>query len=416
MTAPLSSTAAGRNLALGIAGITLALAYGVWYAYSVMLVALLDEFGWSRSVLAGAFSLFAVVQGSVNPLLGMLCDRVDPLRLTAVGGGVLGLALIGDSFIAAPWQLYLGFGIVTAIAVSTCGWIPAVVMVQRRFQDRLGLALGIVSSGVGVGMLVVVPLHQLLIDAWGWRVAYRVVGLLCALWIVPSALYLLRTQPATRTLVRVPPRAAGARVPGAGITLGEAVRSAPFWLLVAAFFFGNVCSQTLHVHQVAFLVDHGVPAIIGASVVGVVGLSSIVGKTGGGWLSDRIEREKVYVAGIAILVMAVAALVAVGARPSAAGAYVYACLLGIGYSATAALTPAMLGDRFSGAHFGSIIGVALLGSAAGSALGPWLAGHLFDLTGSYALALRIAATAGVLAAGAAWMARRQRRQAVHAGP
>lgn len=402
---PARAARPGRNLTLAIAALTLALAYGIWYAYSVMLVALLREFGWSRSVLAGAFSLFAVVQGSGNPLLGMLCDRVDPLRIVAVGGLALGATLFLDSFIAAPWQLYLGFGVATALAVAACGWVPAVVIVQRHFQDRLGLALGIVSSGVGVGMLVVVPLHQVLIDAVGWRMTYRVIGALCVLWIVPSALFLLARGGTPPAPLRAAPSAHASATPRATPTFAEAVRGAPFWLIVACFFFGAFGSQTLHVHQVAFLVDHGIGALAAASVVGVVGVASILGKTGGGWLSDRVERERVYCAGIAVLVLAVGALLWVGRHPSTGGAYLYACLLGIGYSATAALTPAMISDRFSGPHFGTIMGMALLGSAAGSAFGPWFAGHLFDLTGSYQLPLRLAALAGVLAGAAAWVAR-----------
>jgi MFS family permease len=166
------------------------------------------------------------------------------------------------------------------------------------------------------------------------------------------------------------------------------------------------------VHQVAYLVDLGVTAIIAASVVGVVGASSIAGKIGGGWLSDRMEREFVYLGGIAIMLAAVAALAALaGPLAARAGApapwaiYGYAVLLGVGYSATASLIPAMVSDRFGGRHFGAIVGVGLMGSAAGSALGPWMAGYLFDRTGSYMLAFAIAAGCGVVAGAAGWRAR-----------
>ena len=75
-----------RTAALGVIALSLAIAYGIWYSYSVILVALLAEFGWSRSVLAGAFSVFTLVHGGVNPLIGMLCARFRPLRVIAVGG------------------------------------------------------------------------------------------------------------------------------------------------------------------------------------------------------------------------------------------------------------------------------------------------------------------------------------------
>ncbi len=391
-----------RALSLGVIALTLALAYGVWYSYSVVLVALLNEFGWSRSVLAGAFSVFTLVHGAVNPVVGALCDRLRPLRLMAAGGVALGLALWANSYIAAPWHLYLSFGVITAIAVAAAGWVPALVQVQRDFQDKLGLALGIVSSGVGVGMLLVVPLTQLLIDAYGWRTAFRVLAAICVLWIVPSSLYLHRQGPIHRP---APEPAAVTRKTLPAVTLAQAMRGAPFWLMLAAFFFGNICSQTLHVHQVAYLVDQGVSALVAASVVGVIGVASIVGKTGGGWLSDRVERELVYVAGIAIMLAAVAALVALAGAPAAWAIYGYAVLLGVGYSATASLTPAMVSDRFGGPHFGAIVGVGLMGAAVGSALGPWMAGYLFDHTGSYMLAFAIAAGCGLAAGAAAWHAR-----------
>ena len=172
-----------RSVTLGVIATTLGLAYGIWYSYSVVLVALLTEFGWSRSLLSGAFSVFAVVHGIANPVVGLLCDRVRPPLLVGAGGLLLGIALWGNSLITQPWHLYIGFGVLTALAIAFCGWIPALVMVDRRYQHRLGFAMGIVSSGIGVGMLTVVPLCQVLIDAYGWRIAYRVLGCLCAVWI-----------------------------------------------------------------------------------------------------------------------------------------------------------------------------------------------------------------------------------------
>ncbi len=401
-----------RDAALGVIALTLALAYGIWYSYSVILVALLREFGWSRSVLAGAFSVFTVVHGGLNPWIGALCARVGGLRVMAFGGAAMGLTLFADSFISTPLGLYLGFGVATALAVAAAGWIPSLVYVQREYQDRLGLSIGIISAGVGVGMLLVVPLAQLLIDAFGWRTAFRVLGLISVVWIVPSSLWLMR-QPRFENRGQTPAKQdqekSGSDPDFRGATLRDAMRTQPFWLLVAAFFFGNLCSQTLHVHQVAYLVDHGLAAIVAASVVGVVGLSSIVGKIGGGWLSDRMEREIVYVAGIAIMSVSALALLALGAAPTALGAYGYAVLLGVGYSATASLIPAMVSDRFSGAHFGAIVGVGLMGSAAGSALGPLIAGRLYDVTGSYTLPFLIATACGVVAGAAGWRARSLRK-------
>jgi MFS family permease len=400
-----------------VIALTLAMTYGIWYSYSVILVALLKEFGWSRSVLAGAFSVFTLVHGAVNPLIGALCARAGPLRVMAFGGAAIGLALFADSFIATPAGLYLGFGVLTAVAVAAGGWIPALVHVQREFQDRLGLAIGIISAGVGVGMVLVVPLSQLLIDAFGWRTAFRALGVLSVVWIVPASLWLMRGRRVEENRGQTPIKKNQEKSgsdpkpnPSHAMTLREAARTQPFWLLVAAFFFGNICSQTLHVHQVAYLVDHGLAAIVAASVVSVVGLASIVGKIGSGWLSDRVERELVYIAGIAIMAASAFALLALGSPPMRWGAYGYAVLLGVGYSVTATLTPAMVSDRFSGQHFGAIVGIGLMGAAVGSAIGPWLAGRVYDATGSYSVPFMIAAGCAVVAGVAAWWARGNSRR------
>ena len=398
----------GRYAALGVIGLTLALAYGIWYSYSVILVALLEDFGWSRSVLAGAFSVFTLVHGAVNPVIGALCARFKPLRVMAGGGVLMGIALLADSFIASPAHLYLAFGVLTALGVAAAGWVPGLVYVQRAYRDRVGFAIGMISAGIGVGMMVLIPLTQLFIDAFGWRAAFRVLALMSVAWIVPSSLWLMRKKSGSELQSKnqeksgSDPRRTSAT---ANLTLREAMRTQPFWLLMAAYFFGNIASQTLHVHQVAYLVDHGLAAIVAASVVGMVGLASIVGKAGGGWLSDRVDRELVYVAGIAILVSAALALLALGRPPALWAAYGYAALLGVGYSATAAITPAMVSDRFSGRHFGAIVGVGLMSSAAASAFGPWLAGHLFDTTGTYTVAFLISAACGVVAGAAGLRAR-----------
>jgi len=400
----LPSIRSSRAIGLVLIALTLTLVYGIWYSYSVVMVALLREFGWSRSVLAGVFSVFTLVHGIANPVIGWICGRMQPARLVVIGGTFLAAALWLNSLAGEPWQLYLSFGVVTAVGVAASGWVPALVQAQRRYPHRLGLALGIVSSGVGIGMLTVVPFCQVLIDAYGWRTAYRALGIGCLVWVVPVAIYLLRTapRPADERAMAARSVSSAAATIARGPTLAQAVRTLPFWLLFAVFFLGSMSSQTLHVHQVVYLVDHGMPALVAASVVGLVGGTSIFAKIGSGWLSDRIGRELVFVACICILVIAVGVLVLVGMRPSALGAYGYAVLLGVGYSATAALPPAMAADRFSGRHYGAIVGIGLLGAAVGSALGPWLAGLLFDVTGSYALPLAITATGGLLAAAAGW--------------
>ena len=398
-----AASPAPSYLALAVTVVTLALAYGVWYAYSVFLVALLREFGWSRSVLAGAFSIFTLVSGGAGPVLGALADRFGPRRLILIGGVLLAGSLWADSLVTRAWHLYLTFGLLTAVGVATAGWTPAVVMVQRQWKARLGLALGIAGSGVGLGIFLVVPLCQALIDGFGWRWAFRVLAVLCALWILPATYLAIRDAP---PLPRVPVARSGDGHPATGEhSLQRALVNPSFRLIGLAVFLGSICSQTLHVHQAAFLVDHGLSAMTAASVISVVGASSILGKTGGGWISDHLSRELVYALGMIGMILGVGVLWLVALAPSAWLALGYAVLFGVGYSVTAFIVPAMMSDRFRGPHFGSIFGATQVASALGSALGAWLAGRIFDATGSYAIAFTLAAAAAAVAALSVWAGR-----------
>lgn len=387
----------GRR-SIAVTFVTLGLSYGVWYAYSVFLVALLREFGWSRSLVAGAFSVFVLVHGVLAPPLGWLAARVGPRRLFLAGGLVLGVALWLDGAVGRPWHLYVAFGVVTAVGVASAGWVPAVVLVQRWFPRRVGAALGITSAGIGVGIFLVVPATQLLVDQLGWRVAFRCLAAAVALWIVPASFFIL-SDPPREVLRRLPAS------PPADITLGEALRMERFWLLSAAHFLGSLACQMLLVHQVAYLVDHGIPALVAASVVSVVGLASIVGKAGGGWFSDTAGREVIYTLGMVCVVASIGMLSVIGLLPGLLPAYVYGALVGVGYSVTAPLLPALVSDVFRGRHFGAIFGTMQLGNSLGGALGPWLAGRVFDTTGSYFWALLGAVLSASAATASLWVAR-----------
>ena len=248
-------------------------------------MALLREFGWSRSVLAGAFSIFTLVHGAAGLPLGWLADRVGPRRLIMVGGALLGLALCLDAAATRPWHLYVTFGLLTSAGVALAGWVPAVILVQRWFPHRVGTAIGITSSGIGTGIFLVVPTCQWLIDTVGWRWTWRIAGLVLCAWIVPA-----RALPHQGSAPRERPGDRGA--PRRGPDRCTTPSAMPvFWLLGAAQAATSFANQMLLVHQVVYLVDHGITTLIAASVVGVVGLSSMVGKAGGGWLSDQIDRR-----------------------------------------------------------------------------------------------------------------------------
>jgi len=389
---------------VGATFVTLGLVYGVWYSYAVFLVAFLREFGWSRSLVAGAFSVFVLVHGCMSPVAGWLGGRVGPRRVILLGGCVLACGLILAAQTTAWWHLYLTFGVLAAIGIGSSGWVASVVLVRAWFLERVGTALGIASAGIGMGIFALVPFVRFLIERVGWRWSYRILALMIVVWILPAAIFFLRDPPMRAD--PSPRSGLSGRGPiGKGEaywTLAAALRDWHFWGLAAVFFMGTFSVQMLFVHQVVYLVDHGVSLAVAAAVGGFVGLVSIPGKMGLGLLSDRTTRELAYALAFACLVASLGALVLAGRFPASGIAYLYAVLLGVGYSATAPLAPAATSDLFSGPRFSTIFGTVHISNALGAASGAWAAGRIFDATGSYAVALWLAFVMAVSSATLLW--------------
>jgi predicted MFS family arabinose efflux permease len=224
-------------------------------------------------------------------------------------------------------------------------------------------------------------------------------------WILPAVFWCVRDPPSRKTAgfdsgVLGGPRAMDANTYW---TLVAALRDWHFWGLWAVFFLGNVGTQMLLVHHVAYLVDHGVSLAAAAGVGGLVGLVSVPGKMGLGLLSDRTNRELAYTLSFACLVLSLGVLVLAGQYPTSGFAYLYAVLVALGYSATAPLMPAAASDLFSGPRFSTIFGYLHLGNSLGAATGAWIGGRIFDSTGSYAGALWLALVTAVSSATLLWV-------------
>jgi MFS family permease len=320
------------------------------------------------------------------------------------GAALIGAGLVLTAETRSAWQLYAAFGVLTAAGVSGSGWVPSVILVRGWFPARIGTALGIASAGIGVGIFALVPLVQLLIERVGWRWTLRGLGLLIAACVITATGLLVRDPPERRPAS--PRRAEAGRAAPATPhwTLATAVHSWRFWTIAGVFFAGSFATQTLLVHQVAYLVDHGVPALTAASVVGVVGLASVAGKTGWGALSDRVGREPAYSLAFACVLASVGALVVAGAWGGPVLPYGYAVLIGLGYAATAPLTPAVASDLFGGPRFARIFGVLHATNSFGGAIGAWAAGRIFDATGSYGAGLWVTALMAACAPSLLWLA------------
>ena len=396
-------------MAVLVAFITLGVVYGVWFAYSVFLLALVEDMGWSRSLTAGAISVMSVVHGLSGPMNGRLIEKFGAQKVIALGGGLFAVGMLLTSQIETWWQLYFTFGVVSAIGISQAGWVPFIVTVERWYPTKLGTVLGFAMSGIGFGILVGVPAINALIETYGWRQTFMFLAALGPLWVIPAALFLLK-MPEQAPAHEKPslPTSEMASVPNEpqyrDWVLKTALRSPRFWLAGACFMTGACVAQILLMHQFAFMVDQGIDKTESAFITGVIGISSIVGQLFWGNLSDRIGRERAYTMAAVCNLLAIGALVYLGSTLALWVAVSFAIFVGLGYGANTPIFPATSRDLFTSPFFPSIFGTLAISGSLGAAIGAWLGGWLYDVTGGYSAMLVVSAVLAVVSPLLLWMA------------
>lgn len=388
---------------------------GVWYTASVFFVALIKEFGWDYASTASIFSLCTVLYGAWGILVGHLVDRFGPRRVVLAGGLLLPLAMAANAAAHDHWHLYVTHGVLVALGLSATGYVPVSLVVTRQFREQRGLALGTASAGVGVGILVLVPMTQVFIDHWGWRIAYLALAAISAAVVLPVGFFALSDRRIASSPEEEQPPAGAARLSQGSRaardwTLASALCSREFWFVTATFALLNGPTQLVLTHHVAYLVEAGHSKMLVAGIVGLVGLFSIPGKIGWGFLSDRWWPELIYMAGGACVVAAILTLLAIDPASSVWSLYAYAVLMGFGYAVSPAMTPILSGRFFVGRHFGIILGALNTFYQSAGAAGIWLAGYAHDVTGSYRLPLLGSIASVGLAVACVWMAAPRRSQ------
>jgi MFS family permease len=398
-----------------------AVGYGVYYSFTVFFVAMLEEFGWSRAATAGVFSVYLLVIGFGGILSGRLIDRFGPSRVVPVGGMMIVLGLVASSRLSQLWEYYLYFGLICGVGLALAGWVPCVAVVGNWFLARRGLAIGIASAGIGLGIVVIVPLSQWLISEYGWRSAYLILAVVALVGIAPQAALLQVGRPEDIGMKPDGPAPAeGAqRQPdpkrrryvvvdekwaAVSWTVESAMRTARFWLIMANVFLSILTNQMLWAHQAAYLVDSGYDKMLAASLVGFAGLISMPAKVLWGIASDRFGRELTFILGTITMLISIGVLVVVGIVPAVWLVLLFALLFAAGYSISAPISPSAAADLFTGRSFGSIFGVLSVGIGTGGAFGAWLAGFVYDTTGSYLAAFALAAACTAASALALWLA------------
>jgi MFS family permease len=409
-------------LLVAVAFVTMAIGVNARTAFSLLFPAILDEFGWNRGVIAGAFSFGFLVSAVITPFVGRLTDRRGPRIVVELGVVTMGAGLILASVICEPWQLYLTLGVLAGGGVNCLAYTVQSLYLTYGFVRRRGLALSIAFSGVGVGSITILPWFAGLIDTTGWRNACIWLGVLLLALLGPLNL-LLRRRPQDMGLRPdgLIPNGASSRhtenivdYAWASVdwTLGLALRTRRFWWLSAGYFGMLFSWYAVQVHQTKYLIEVGFGADEAAWALGLVSLVAIPGQIALGHLSDRIGREWVWMIGNLGFVICYLCLLALHSAPTPLLLYPMIIAQGtLGYSVSCVMGP-IPAEIFEGRHFGSIFGALMVAAILGGAAGPWVTGVIYDVTGTYAAAWWTAIGFSLMSILAIWIAAPSKVRAV----
>jgi len=390
-------------------GISTIVSYGTTqYLFQVLVVPIQHDLGWSRAQISGAYSLTFVSAGLIGLVSGRIVDRRGARLLMALGSAVAGLALIALSQVHQLWQLYVLWSGCIAIANALTFYPTTFIVITNWFIRRRGSALALLTLLGGLASPIFIPLAGVLVPRLGWRETVVVFGLIQLLAALPIHLLAVRRRPEDMGLLPDgEPPGAEKPEPIRGAVMGEAVRGLPFWTLTISAALGLLAHAVLLTHQVAYMIGRGYDPVFAALVAGLLGLASLPGRYIINRVSERISPQSllalccvVQAAGVALLALASSALIL----------WAFVVVYGIGFGAVSPLRASTMADQFGRRAFGAITATQGLPVAIAAAIGPVVAGAMYDRLHGYGLALWLTGAAFVLAALATWLTPRPPRE------
>lgn len=363
-----------------------------------------ESLGWSRGAMSGALSLRFVAPVLLAPFIGAKVDAWGARPFVFWGAVTAGLATAGLALITELWQFYLLYGFIGSICFIGIGNLVTSTAVSKWFVQKRGRVLGIADLGVVVSVASLVPLVEFMIDSIGWRNAWVVLGIITTVLVAPVSL-LMRRQPEDYGLKPdgfsedddQAPGQAAAQEPESSEpewTRSQAVRTPTFWLLLLMFNAGGLAISGVLAHQIPHITDRGFSAAQAATVLSVWAILSGVSRVGFGILSDLVPIR--YVVAVIMLGSAAGVLLLLWSA-NAALLYAFAVVYGLFRGAYVMMTTLVWANYYGRKFLGSINGIVLPFNLVSHAVGPLLAGLLFDLKGDYTLALQVFTACYVLA-------------------
>jgi len=359
--------------------------FGVRSGFGLFLQPMSLENGWGRETFSFAMAIQNLLWGIFGPFAGGIADRYGTGRVVALCGVAYVLGLVIMALTETALALHLGSGFLVGLALSGVTFATILAVIGRVTPpEKRSTALGIAVAAGSFGQFALLPITQLLISGFDWRVALLVLAAITAL-IVPLAYFTRGKAPA-----HTGPQQS------LGEALHEARRERGFHLLFWGYFVCGFHIAMLTVHLPSYVTDNGLKPEHGMTALALIGLCNMVGTFAAGWLGGRYSKKYLLSAIYALRALLILMLVALPLTPLTL--YVFACGIGFLWLGTVPLTTGLVGQIFGLRYLATLTGIVFLGHQIGSFIGVWLAGYLYDQTGSYNGALVISIGLGVFAA------------------
>jgi MFS family permease len=353
---------------------------GLIASFSVFLLPISGSFGWSRGQIISIDSLASLGGALTSPLIGRMFDRCGPRVLYSLGFVVLGGAFLVAAYGQQLWQFQLSLGLCVGLGGASIGIVPHSVLLGRWFGSRLPTALAVVHSAAGAGVLMLLPVSQLLIDHVGWRGAYQVFGGVVLLLLVPLLLLPWKRFSAGSPALG---KAAAADLLDDSWTLRRAIRHHAFWGLFSTFFFTAVGMFSISAQVVPYLVDAGFSQLQAATAWGFSGLALLFSRFLIAWLDGIIGRLRSLLFSYALSISGIAMLWLLRSYPNVWLLTGFVVSFGATVGSRTPLISAIAIKLFRGKQIATIYGTILFGAGLGSALGSLSGGLIHDFSGGY---------------------------------
>jgi MFS family permease len=383
---------------------------GVADAFMVFVLPLSEQFGWARAQVTSVYSAFLIVTGLAAPLTGTLIDRWGPRVVYPLGLLLLGTACLTAATLSQLWQFQLVIGLLSGMAVSMLGMVPASMLISRWFRDRMSTAMGVAYAGFGTGTILVVPIAQHSIELHGWRDTYWYMGV-SALVLLPLLLALpwRRIADAPARPATMAPKVAGARGP-----LVTAFRTREYWQIVQLFSFTSMTTFSVITQLVPYLVQSGLSPLAAASAFGSAGLLSIPGIMTAGWCADRFGFRRTVTFTFVSTLLGVVSLLVFSWTQAPWLVVAFVACFGSAMGARGPIVSSLAASHFCGAGFATIYGTMFAWMSLSGALGAFVAASLYDLTGGYRAGLFFSMMTVLIAVSPFYASRPLAKRRVHA--